>query len=169
MIKNNIVLKPRNFLSLQKLTAVSIITVAPMEFAIADFANTPSSIGVMLQGVPFEMVAFSDVDAVDNVGKISIDTNNNLVFVVDSTKVANEFDARNYIWGIAVVYSMKCLTVADSVPTYVCTSFDTFGHKVSETLGVKLADIMNKISCLDSNQDINAFGYYTHIVRRNMI
>lgn len=169
MVKNNIVLTPRDFVSIQKLTTVSIVTVTPLEFALADFANTPSSIEVMLQGVPFAIVAYTDIDAADNVGKFSIDTNNNLVFIVDSTKVVTEQDARNYIWGIAVIYTLKCLTVADNIPTYVCESFDTMGHKISETLGVKLADIMNKINCLDSNQDINEVGYYYHIVTRNMI
>lgn len=168
MSKRSIILKPENFLSLKPLTTVNIITIQPLELALSTLATTPNSIEVLLQGKPFEMVEYANVDNVDNVGKFTIDTSNNLVLIVDNTQIQTVREARNYIWGIAVFYQLKELTLADNIPTYVCQSFNSTGYQVSETVPSPLPDIMNKIKCLDNILDINE-TYYHHILTRNMI
>lgn len=168
MSKRNIILEPHDFLSLKPLTTVNVITIKPLEFALSTLATTPSAIEVMLQGKPFEMVEYANVDNADNVGKFTIDTSNNLVLIVDNTQVQTEREARHYIWGIVIFYQLKELTLGDNIPTYVCQSFNSTGYQVSETMASPLPDIMNKIKCLDNILDINE-TYYYHILTRNMI
>ena len=168
MAKRNVFLKPNDIFSLSKMETLNVITIKPLEFMSTSIGTSLAGIQILLQGKPFEMVPFASIDTAENIGKFTVDTNNKILLFVDNTQIQTEQQARDYVWGLVVIYEMKELKVADNIPTYVCESFDSNGYQVSETLASPLPEVMNKIKCLDNILDINETGYYYHILTRNM-
>lgn len=168
MAKRRIFLTPDMVYELTALTSVSTIVIEPLEYVATNLLAVPNSISVKLQGVDFAEVAFADIDNVDNIGKFSINTANQLVLVVDNTKVTNLEEARKYIWGIVVTYLLKPLTYADNIPTYIMTTRTSMGMLVSETVATNQPDLQNKMRCLDSSLDLNENGPFIHTLIRSV-
>lgn len=161
-------LTPCDVALVTKMANVTTITINLFDYVLPNLSTTPNSLFVSLQGKFLEMVAYDNIDLADNVGKFSVDLNNRLVFIVDSTIVTDNKTAYNYVWGYRVAYLLKSLAYFDDVPTYTMKTYDIENYLISETLPMELAQAMNKMKCLDNSLDLPTNGYYYHVLTRSL-
>lgn len=148
--------------------SVTLITINNFDYGVQSFVSVPNSIRVSVQGKALEYVAFANVDNADNIGKYSINTMNQIVLVA-SNLTENECCAiGKFVSGIQIHYQLRPLTFADNVPTYMMKTYNVNGYLVTASGPAPLNELMAKAQSLDKNQDINAGGFLTHELIRNM-
>lgn len=171
MSKNEHFLRPEDFLNfnMDLYTNINLIKINPLLFMAQHDNNINNLEQISIQGLNIPEIAYiSDqlLDNPSNVGKYFCLNDNCITFIVAKDKINSIQDAKNYIFGIYVLYQMKVLQYNSNEPVYVMTTKTSDGKEININTGSTLPILMNKINVLDENLDINTIGYFEHKIRR---
>lgn len=126
---------------------------------------------ISLSGVELVEAAEADLDNLSAVGKYAVTASTNqVVFIVAKATIDTETKAKNYIRGMLINYQMKTLSYTSSSPElFIMETRNSDGTLIGETIPTQLTSLSSKISCLDSDVDLNAnSGYLVHTIVRGI-
>jgi hypothetical protein len=150
---------------------VNLVKILPLTYHVSHDGTTLGLQELSLRGVAFEEVIFASIDLPENIGKYAVDPITNSIWLIADKLVVGDIDtARNYIVGLLISYQMVNLAYLTDAETYSVVTISANGTQIGATGdSLNLSAVVSKISCLDSNLNLNGTqGYYTHIVTRSM-
>lgn len=164
------ILNFNSVVSFETLENVNVITTFPLPFYTPTTSFPSLSIKRALETLEF-VPANANIDDVENIGKVSVNPDNQLVFVVDPAKVMNACVAKEYIVGFIVSYltGKVYYNTPSNVSTYnMVVERGADGGFVSSYKQSSLADIMKQIPVLDNTLNVDMTGGYVYKIFRDL-
>lgn len=160
--------------SFDEFSDVNVITTFPLPFY--NSAVSFSSLNVR-RGLESVEVATIDttsetaVNSADNIGKVAVNQNNQLVFFVAPDKVANACMAKEYIVGFIISYltgRVVYVTPSNTATYNMIVERGADNAFVSSYKQSALSDLLKLIPGLDNTLNVDMTGGYVYKIFRDM-
>lgn len=160
--------------SFDEFSNVNVITTIPLPFYVPTTSFSSLSVRRGLENVEIATIDTNSeaaVDSADNIGKVTVNPNNQLVFFVAPDKVMNPCMAKEYIVGFIVSYitgKVVYVTPANTATYNVVVERGSDGAFVSSYKQSALSDLMKMIPSLDNTLNVDMTGGYVYKIFRDM-